>query len=155
MKYVYGPVRVVSSTDTFDLVQFEGARGIVPVPRQHVLDTDALPEGWEGYTIGGMQSSGHQNGDAEGEEVRRRGVAPALASVRGTGTWGMTSKEYREKYGLHHGVSSGALSSLHKDGLVEKLTTKRDRYGVYVAPEFVAGRSTIPHKKNKRERESL
>lgn len=38
-----------------------------------------------------------------------------------------------------------AFSLLHKEGLVCALAEKRDGYAVYVMPEYVAGRDTVPH----------
>jgi ribosomal protein S25 len=58
---------------------------------------------------------------------------------------GITVKELRSWYKLHHGQASSALSTLHKKGLLARLSQVRDGCKVYVVPEFVAGRETEPH----------
>lgn len=45
---------------------------------------------------------------------------------------GMTWRELGSLLNLHHGQVSGALSNLHKSGLVFMLTSKRDRCHPYV-----------------------
>jgi len=54
------------------------------------------------------------------------------------GTW----KEIADASGYHHGTVSGALSVLHKEGRIARLTERRDRCRVYVHPEYVNGRDT-------------
>lgn len=58
------------------------------------------------------------------------------------GEYGATWQEVGTSLGLHHGQVTGALSNLHKAGIVARLTTKRARCSVYVLPEHVAGRAT-------------
>ena len=147
MKYVHAPVTVVSNIGGIALIKYEGSGGVVPVPSRFVIDSDDIPSEWKGYTIAGEQSSGHQNPDAEGEMRRRKRMGPVLQAVRAAGPHGMTSKEYRIRFQVHHGIASSAMSNLHKDGLVDQLEEKRDRYRVYVAPEFVSGRPTVERKR--------
>lgn len=60
-----------------------------------------------------------------------------LADRRGTGaTW----KEVGTRYGLHHGAASGALSRLHANGSISRLSEHRDGCAVYVLPEWVEER---------------
>lgn len=73
---------------------------------------------------------------------RRRSV---LRLVREVGYGGLTWKSLAELEGLHHGQASGALSALHREGWVERLAEKRDKCSVYVAPEWVHGRDTVPY----------
>lgn len=58
---------------------------------------------------------------------------------------GITVRELRERAGLHHGQASSALSVLHKEGVIERLSETRGRCKVYVVREWVAGRPTEPH----------
>jgi hypothetical protein len=51
--------------------------------------------------------------------------------------------------GWHHGQASGALSDLHKAGLIARLVERRNRCSVYVLPEHVGGRATAAHGRNK------
>lgn len=58
-------------------------------------------------------------------------------------TWrGVTWRELADRMGWHHGTASGVLSVLHKEGLLSRLTEKRDKCKVYVFPTFVAERET-------------
>lgn len=58
---------------------------------------------------------------------------------------GLTVAELRTEPGLHHGSASGALSLLHKAGMIARLEQSRGRCKVYVLPEYVQGRVTEPH----------
>lgn len=58
---------------------------------------------------------------------------------------GVTWKELSEQTGEHHGSTSGALSALHKDGAIARLTETRNRCKVYVLPEYVDGREVESH----------
>lgn len=57
---------------------------------------------------------------------------------------GITVAELRDT-NLHHGRISGALSVLHKEGRLARLTEVRDRCKVYVLPWYTKGRPTEPH----------
>ena len=61
---------------------------------------------------------------------------------------GLTWKELADAMGWHHGTASGALSVLHKEGLISRLSERRNKCAVYVANEFVNGRETQQHKPN-------
>jgi len=61
--------------------------------------------------------------------------------VRHQGERGLTWKELSEITNWHHGSSSGALSVLHKKGILVRLTERRNRCAIYVSPEFVNGRT--------------
>lgn len=60
------------------------------------------------------------------------------------GEYGMTWREYAEASGAHHGSASGALSKMHQRGQAARLQERRDNNAVYVHPDFVAGRPTVP-----------
>lgn len=55
---------------------------------------------------------------------------------------GATWKELAEASRLHHGTISGALSVLHKEGKIARLTERRNRCRVYVHPAYVNERDT-------------
>lgn len=63
--------------------------------------------------------------------------------------FGATWKEIAELLGVHHGTASGALSVLHKVGLIERLKETREKSKIYVLPEFVMFRETEAPKKAK------
>lgn len=53
---------------------------------------------------------------------------------------GSTWQELAENYGWHHGQASGVLSTLHKRGLICRLTDRREKRSIYVLPDCVNGR---------------
>lgn len=85
--------------------------------------------------------------DATGVTGRRQARIVDLLSD--LGERGITWRELSDKTGEHHGTASGALSVLHKDGIIERLTETRDKCKVYVLPEYVDERETEPHGRKK------
>lgn len=77
----------------------------------------------------------------------------ALWWLEQSGHDGMTWKELDTATGWrHHGTTSGALSVLHMEHRIARLTGKpnrRNRCDVYVLPENVAGRETAEQGRNK------
>lgn len=74
-------------------------------------------------------------------------------SVRGQGGHGLTVIEARRIFhDHHHGTISGALSDLHKEGLLALLEEKRGQgkasAHIYVHARMVGERTTLPHGKN-------
>ncbi|NDB58602.1 hypothetical protein EB001_09165 [bacterium] len=63
-----------------------------------------------------------------------------LVHVRHQLERGLTWKELAEIQNWHHGQASGALSVLHKAGLISRLNERRNKCAVYVANEHVKGR---------------
>jgi DNA-binding MarR family transcriptional regulator len=61
---------------------------------------------------------------------------------------GLTWRELSDRTGWHHGTASGALSVLHKEGLIARLEERRDRCQIYVLPEFVLGREVTNYQPN-------
>ena len=85
-------------------------------------------------------------------ELTRAGVPKRLAvhtMLAFAQAEGMTVKELRVRTGWHHGAASGVLSTMHRDGRIARLRTKRERCSVYVLPEFIedrpASRSRVTH----------
>jgi hypothetical protein len=65
-----------------------------------------------------------------------------LDAVKGQGYHGMTWHELGDWLGLHHGQASGALSNLHKKGLVFVMRdVTRKKCQVYVTSEY---KSVVP-----------
>jgi hypothetical protein len=101
----------------------------------------------------GTRTQGHSGSSTSRERAVREassGTASArqkeaLRYARLGGTYGLTVKELRDMTGWHHGQASSVLSVLHKEGKLERLTTRRDRCQVYVRPAYVMGRETVPH----------
>ncbi len=71
--------------------------------------------------------------------------ASILGMLKDAGDLGLTSAEIENKSGMGHGKVSGALSSMHKEGLIVALKfVRRNNCGVYVMPENVVGRIERP-----------
>lgn len=105
------------------------------------------PDGGDLFTSGwsGSETS-HQRAlseDASGVTAQRQDAVRRY--VTAAGYYGKTVKEVRDHLGLHHGQVSSALSVLHKEGRLARLTETRDRCAVYVYPTFVQGRETASH----------
>lgn len=81
--------------------------------------------------------------------VTGRRQAKLLGILAERGNEGITWRELSQITGDHHGTASGALSVLHKEGRIDRLTVRRGRCKVYVLPEFVNGRQTESHGRSK------
>lgn len=77
--------------------------------------------------------------------------------VASRGDKGMTALELRERPTLpHHGSVSSALSSLHRKGVLKRLTERRDGYSVYVLAGSEGKRAlTLPLDNVRVDREDL
>jgi len=73
--------------------------------------------------------------DSSGATTLRRG--DLLERLRMAGPAGKTWRELATDTGLHHGQVSGALSVMHKDGLIASLTTRRDRCHPYIHAQYI------------------
>lgn len=71
-----------------------------------------------------------------------------LRHIEGRGVVGATWMEVGSALNLNHGQASGALSALHAINRLAMLTERRDGNRVYVVPEYVAGRETLPRRRN-------
>lgn len=66
------------------------------------------------------------------------------AYVSTCGEEGLTDLELQEITGKGHGSTSSALSTLHKNGYIERLREKRLKSSVYVLPRYVGEREILP-----------
>lgn len=71
-----------------------------------------------------------QQEDRDGTTSKRRG--DILELLRTAGPAGLTWHDIANATGLHHGQVSGTLSTLHKDGTIACLTTKRNKCHPYI-----------------------
>jgi hypothetical protein len=69
----------------------------------------------------------------------------ALGTLLLAGVEGVIWRDLSARYGWHHGSASGVLSTLHKDGMIARLTDRRAGCYIYVLPNHVGTRSTRPH----------
>ena len=97
--------------------------------------------GWKGSEASRERA---YSDDADGTTTTRQRIA--LKRVWDQEFRGLTWKDLSETDNLHAGQSSGVLSVLHKAGLIVRLTEKRNRCSVYVAPNYVNGRSVSSYK---------
>lgn len=72
-----------------------------------------------------------------------------LQTIDALGRDGITVKDVRDSPdpALHHGSASGMLSDLHKVGALARLKKKggiNGRFAVYVTPNHVGDRETVP-----------
>lgn len=111
-------------------------------------------------TVGGYGPEslpGHSGSETSEEAARRPGVGKKTMEVHRlletARREGLIAREVGVLTGLSHGAASGALSRLHRAGLVERLTERRGRQQVYVAPEYVDGRETAAYRPNAAYRE--
>jgi hypothetical protein len=82
--------------------------------------------------------------DADGATGNRQQIA--MWFLIDAKSHGLTWRELGDAQGWHAGQSSGALSNLHKSGLVARLKERRNRCSVYVLAEYVNDRELSPFK---------
>lgn len=74
--------------------------------------------------------------------------------VHARAVMGVTDSELQKMTGKGHGATSSALSILHKRGLLVRLKEKRQRFSVYVTPEYVEGREVVARKQREVSQQS-
>jgi DNA-binding MarR family transcriptional regulator len=99
--------------------------------------------GWSGSDTSEERAQRQDKNGTTGQNQKR-----TLSLLLFSRDEGLTWKELSDKTGWHHGTASGALSVLHKAGLIARLTERRLKCAVYVAPAFVNGRETQTHRPN-------
>lgn len=72
-------------------------------------------------------------------------LSKTLGWTAAMGSHGVTWKDLADISGWHHGQASAALTNLHIEGRIVRLAAKRNRCHIYVLPEFVMGRDTLPY----------
>ena len=102
-----------------------------------------VTSGWSGSSTSKERAERDDKTGTTSE--RQRQVVRYLASQ---GTRGATWQDLAHRFGWHHGTASGALSVLHKAGVIARLAETRDRCKVYVHPLHVDDRTTEQHRPN-------
>lgn len=97
--------------------------------------------------------SGSETSRDRAERADRAGLTEnrqmiTLARIRRAGIDGLTWRELSEQTGWHHGTASGALSVLHKDGQIARLSERRDKCQIYVTRDNVLYRPTSDYTPN-------
>jgi DNA-binding MarR family transcriptional regulator len=96
----------------------------------------------------GSETSKQRATKADSNGVTSINQKQTLILLRQANSHGLIWSDLTEAFGWHHGTASGALSVLHKAGLIARLTEKRNKCAIYVALEHVNGRETQPHRPN-------
>jgi hypothetical protein len=94
-----------------------------------------------GFAVGSPTSEARARHADEGGTTTKR-QARVLGLLAEAGAHGRTWREVAAATGWHHGQVSGALSVLHKEGRIARLTQTRARCSVYVLPAYVGDRPT-------------
>lgn len=85
--------------------------------------------------------------DESGDTGKRQ--REVLNELRNAGSYGAIWRDIALALNLHHGQASAALSVLHREGIIARLTDKRSKCSIYVLPEFVNDRATSEAMKTK------
>lgn len=105
------------------------------------LFTPSLPyNGGSGSSGSDTSRAREKSRDSNGQTKEIQGLV--LGWILWSEARGMTWREIQNEIGSHHhhGIISGALSNLHKTGLIARLSEIRDGSKVYVMPQHVDGR---------------
>lgn len=110
-----------------------------------------LYPGKDGPTGGWSGSSTSRERDRYEETfgVRRSRQRQVYEMLRAAGRLGLTDREVQASLDIGHGASSGALTRLHREGLIVRLAERRQRNEIYVLPQFVRDRPTVPYRPNR------
>jgi hypothetical protein len=99
-----------------------------------VGDDDALPYAGTAGAVNQPASTQRAHDEARSGAAKAR--ASKVLDLLNRNADGLTYQEVGEHLALHHGQSSGALSTLHKAGLVFMTFERRNRCQVYVHARF-------------------
>lgn len=103
--------------------------------------------GTSGHSGSETSKARANHADSSGQTARRQ--RQALTLLDSYGSQGLTWKELASLLGLHHGSASGVLSVLHKTGRIARLKQSRNGSKVYVALNWIQGRTTEGQGKQK------
>lgn len=103
--------------------------------------------GWSGSSTSEERA---REEDENGTTSERQAEVIRLLTER----HGLTWKEVADIKGWHHGQASGALSGLHKAGLICRLSERRGNSQIYVVPADVSGRPTEEYGRKDRVEEA-
>lgn len=106
--------------------------------------------GWSGSESSRQRQEREDSSGVTGERQRQ-----VLRYVSAYAETGRTVREIREHLSLHHGQASGALTNLHKDGRLVRLSEERDRCKIYVVPGYEDGREVEPAKRRQPKKDNL
>ena len=97
---------------------------------------------WQPYADG---TSGHSGSSSlVSEPIRRRFLDIALEGVARSGHHGITWYELSVATGKRQGTCGSSLSNLHRNGIIARLEETRAGAGIYVLPDNIRDRQTVP-----------
>lgn len=112
-----------------------------------IKDNPALPySGTSGWSGSDTSRERAEQADSDGTTSKRQ--LQVVDHLSQAAFRGMTWRDLSDETGWHHGTASGALSVLHKTGVIYRLTARRNGCAIYVLPEFLRKRETAPHRPN-------
>ncbi len=114
-----------------------------PPPAPHPILPYGGSSGWSG-----SETSKERADRADATGLTAASEREALDYLTAVGDEGTTCKEYEIATGLGHGAASAPLSRLHQAGMIARLTMRRVGQQVYVTPENVGDRPTVPFRPN-------
>jgi len=120
--------------------------GEIAIARDGLDGTPSLPyAGTSGFSGSEASEQATRDLDQTGRtSVIQREVRDFIAARGSAGATVVELRRFHEQW--HHGRISSALTCLHKDGKILRLTAKRERASIYVAPQFLLGRDVVPPK---------
>lgn len=109
---------------------------------------DGLPvlpyAGTSGWS--GSDTSRRRALEADLSGVTGHRQAQVLRCLHERGAYGVTDYELQQVIGEHHGITSSALTGLHKAGRIARLAIERNSNEIYVALAFVGDRPTARYR---------
>lgn len=78
----------------------------------------------------------------------------ALQYLLEAGHQGLTYTELNDVLGCRTQTGAAVLSILHKEGLITRLSARRNRCQIYVLHEYVEGREQVPHRPHSKAKPS-
>jgi hypothetical protein len=103
--------------------------------------------GTSGWSGSATSESRAKSEDANGTTSKRQQITHD--HLNRAGMQGLTWKELAELTGWHHGQATAVLSVLHKEGVIARLTGRRNACEPYCLPKYIQGRDTAPHGRSK------
>lgn len=99
-----------------------------------ITDDDALP--YNGTAGAVRQQASQERAHSEARSGAAKARASKVLDLLHHNPDGLTYQEVGKHLALHHGQSSGALSTLHKAGLIFMTYERRNKCQVYVHAKF-------------------
>jgi len=97
--------------------------------------------GWSGST-----TSAERAVESDSNGITKRRQDKTYADLNRAGMQGLTWKDLAAANDWHHGQASGVLSVMHKEGVIARLTERRDKCEIYILLKYVFDREVSPYR---------